>query len=295
MNSVTVITPTYNCANFIRQTAASVVAQDYPNLRYIILDDGSTDETQQKLRDYKRISGVSVLSHANMGEHKTINKGLQMVETKYFIILNSDDLLLPESVYVLVNFMEAHPKVLCAYPDIATLNEDGSYRTRYLPRPEYDFKHMVRYHNCLPSVGAIFRSSVIKQVGLRDVSFRWVADFDYWLRIGLAGDMCRVPKVLAAWRHRAGQATKANSDLQATDRERLINKFYSLDIPPEIKAVRNEAYSWTYLIAAYLATSKTLKARYAAKALAVYPQQVVKPQFFNALGKYVMRSRLRIE
>lgn len=284
--TITVLTPTYNCTAFVGKTVRSVLAQRYEPLQYIVLDDGSTDDTQEVLSHYFCYKSLSFVRHPNMGEHHTINKGLRMVEGKYFMIVNADDPLLPNAIPTLVEFMEDHPNVLCAYPDIATLNEDGSYRQERIPRPEYNFRYMVRHHYCLPSVGAIFRSSVIQSVGLRDPSFRWTSDFDYWLRIGLVGDMCRVPQTLACWRHRAGQESASGSKARAAERERLISKFYSLDVPPDILSVKAEAYSWAYLVAAQISRDWTDRANYLRAAIVAHPRQLAGLEFWDALRKY---------
>jgi glycosyltransferase involved in cell wall biosynthesis len=282
--SVTVLTPTYNCAPFIGQTVRSVQSQSYPNIQYIVLDDGSTDDTLGQLQRYK---GLTVISHPNMGEHETVNKGLRMVAGKYFMIVNADDPLLMGAVWSLTQFMEDHPGVLCAYPDIATINEDGSWHQEYMSRPEYDFKFMVRHHYCLPSVGAIYRSSVIQTVGLRDPQFRWTSDFDYWLRLGLVGDMCRVPERLATWRHRSGQESAARSSERAAERQRLMTKFFDTpDIPPAIKAVEDEAFSWACLVAAQITSSTVERAHYVSEALTLYPRQLLTLEFWDALRKY---------
>ncbi len=281
--ALTIITPAYNCARYLPATLESVKAQDYL-LRHIVIDDGSTDETGDILAKYKE--GI-VVHHENAGEHRTINRALQMVETPYFLILNADDLLLPRVAERLIWFMDTHPKVLCAYPDIAVINDNGTIRKACLRRPEYDFSRMVRHHECLPSVGAIFRSEVIKTVGLRDPSFRWISDFDYWLRIGLAGDMCRIPAVLAAWRHRDGQESALNRKLQATERERLMDKFFGFDVPPSIRSVKGEAYAWAYLVAASITSEVSDATRYVGKAIRSYPTIGASLSFWN-----IVRTRV---
>ena len=70
---VTVLTPVYNGAQFVAETIESVLSQRYPHLEYIILDDGSTDETQKTLEQFG--NQVQVITHANIGETRTVNKG----------------------------------------------------------------------------------------------------------------------------------------------------------------------------------------------------------------------------
>src|SRR6476620_5979365 len=75
---VTFITPTYNAAHFLPETIDSILVQTYPNIEYIVLDDGSTDNTVEILKSY----GDRIMweSHPNMGETRTINKGYSMAK-----------------------------------------------------------------------------------------------------------------------------------------------------------------------------------------------------------------------
>jgi len=294
---VSVITPTYNCAPFIRETIDSVLHQDYKDLGYFITDDGSTDGTwdllidfYKKNRKYDEILGLA--HHANIGEQKTINQLLVVVECKYFMIVNADDPLLPGAISTLVEFMEAHPSVLCAYPDWNAINEDGTLRARIKSR-DYDFAYMVRHHTCLPSVGSMFRREVLDVVGYRDTSFRWLGDFDYWLRVGLAGEMAHVPITLATWRHRNGQASQQKQDTRAGEHVRLMQKFYSLpQLPASLLRVKSEAICWSYLVAASVCESKAASLKYISKAIASYPHLLWQLEFYDALARrayYILR------
>ena len=292
---VTVITPTYNCGKHLRETIHSVLSQSYHNIQYIVIDDGSTDNTQAILATYtdKRLT---VITQENMGEHKSVNEGLKRVEGKYFMYPNADDPLLPGAVRRLVETMEAHPDVLCAYPDWYVINEDGGTVNKVTTR-EYDFSWMVRHHTCIPSVGSIFRSSVIQSVGLRDPQFRWVSDFDYWLRIGLSGPMVRVPYTLACWRKHGAQASGEKSDARAKDHVALMHKFFisnslqsiadAFDRQSEycdLKRVNkyyNEAMCWTHLVAGSISGSKLTALKHFMKAIVWFPMVLAQFQTYH--------------
>lgn len=287
---VTILTPTYNCARFIGETVESILSQDYQHIEYIVLDDGSTDNTQEILNKYR--GKVQIIRHKNTGEQLTVNKGLKRVSGKYYMIVNADDPLYPNAVSILVCAMEAHPNVLCAYPDWYSINEDGAKKAHISSR-EYDFAYMVRHHTCLPSVGSMFRTSVIENIGLRDASFRWLGDFDYWLRIGLAGTMMRVPVTLASWRHREGQASNDRSRARADEHTRIIEKLYSLpNIPQPILNVKHEAIAWSHLVAAAVTNSKYDMFRHCMLAMSKRPQLLVNIEFWDAFIKrayYILR------
>jgi len=280
---VSIITPAYNCAKYIAETIESVLSQDYANIEYIVIDDGSTDSTKKIITGYEPW-GVELHSHRNIGEQKTVNKALKMVKGKYFMIVNADDPLLPHAVSTLVQVMEATP-VLCAYPDWNSINEDGSIRANIKSR-DYDFEYMLKHHTCLPSVGSIFRSSIIKDIGYRDTSYRWLGDFDYWLRIGLASKMVHVPATLATWRHRDGQASKDKSDARAQEHIRIIKEFYSRwNVPLSILEVKNEAICWSYLVATAVTDSKKKAIYYTFKAFMAHPTIIFNLEFWDTVRR----------
>ena len=304
---VSIITPSYNCGRFLNQTISSVLDQEYAGtLQYLVVDDGSTDGTWDglgmwsmfndesrfgALRDYEVIIGgnrnLSLRSQANIGEQATVNRGLKMVEGKYFMVVNADDPLLPGCVSALVDFMEAHPDMLCVYPHVKTLNEDGSFRS-IVKRPMYDFEYMVRHHTCAPSVGAMFRSTVLQTVGLRDESLRWLGDFDYWLRLGLQGKMALYPQTLACWRHRGGQASKDRSDERAAEHVKTIKLLYDRLKPHDaLWDVYSEAECWANIVAAGVCKSRRKMLAYTGKAIAHYPRLFTSLEFWDAARKRI--------
>jgi len=288
---VSVVTPSYNCGRFLPDTIDSVLSQDYRNREYLVIDDASTDDTKQVLELYRNFIGFQSFStwcnRENRGEQAAVNHGLRWVSGKYFLIVNADDPLLHGCVSALVSFMEAHPDVLCVYPHVKTLNEDGSFRS-VVKRPMYDFEYMVRHHTCAPSVGAMFRSTVIKSVGFRDESLRWLGDFDYWLRLGLQGKMALYPQALACWRHRDGQASKDRSDARAAEHVRTIKLFYDRLKPHDaLWDVHGEAQCWANIVAAGVCKSRRKMLAYTGKAIAHYPRLFTSLEFWDAARKRI--------
>jgi len=289
---VTIITPAYNCEKYIAQTIDSVLDQDYEEIEYIVLDDGSTDCILDILAGYEfGDTRFKAFWHLNMGEQRTVNKALAMVNGKYFMIVNSDDPLLPGVVSKLVNFMEQNPHIVCAYPDWESINEDSSHRA-FIKSRDYDFKYMVKHHTCLPSVGSMIRSSVLKTVK-RDESYRWLGDFVFWFKVGLAGPMAHFPETLASWRHRDGQASGDKSDKRAQEHIRIMREFYSRsDIPPEILKVKREAICWSYIVATAVTDSKFKMLCYIAKGFLSHPLIMFSIEFWDALIRrayYILR------
>lgn len=255
---VTVITPAYNRASFLDETIQSVLSQDYPRLEYIILDDGSSDNTQEILDKYR--DKVRIESHANMGETRTVNKGFTLATGQIIGVVNSDDPLLPGAIRKIVDVMLKQPEILVAYPDWNMVDEKGVV-VQNIQTYQYNYFDMLRWHHCMPGPGTFFRREVVEKLGGRDPQFRYVGDFDFWLRAGLLGPFARVPDTLATFRVHADSASVSQMNhLMGEEHIRLVNKIFSLpNIPVDIIEIKREAISSANYIAGVVCGKQSFK------------------------------------
>ncbi len=248
---VSIITPAYNRASYLDETICSVLSQDYANIEYIVLDDGSTDNTRDVLENYE--GRIIWETHPNMGETRTVNKGLSMARGDIVAVVNSDDPLLPGAVKTAVDFMQARPEVLVAYPDWNFIGPKSEV-IRHIKVPEHDYMAMLKRHHCSVGPGAFIRRNWLGRAGLRDPDFRYVGDFELWLRLGLYGQFARIPTTLATFRMHPDSATVSQRGIVMADEHiRLMDKLYARPALPEavIKA-RSQAYGSAHLVAAYV-------------------------------------------
>jgi len=253
---VSIITPAYNRASYLDETIQSVLEQHYLRIEYIVLDDGSTDNTSEVLHKY---SGQIIWeSHPNMGEHRTVNRGFSMAHGEIVAVVNSDDPLRPGAVSTAVSFMQAHPDVIVGYPDWDFIGPNSEV-IGHVQVPEYDYLRMVRRHQPPVGPGAFVRRRAIQSAGVRDPGLRYVGDYDFWLRLGLHGKFARIPGTLATYRAHPDAATVSQrGDLMADEHVRVMEKFYSLpDLPREVRKVRAESFSWAHAAAAMTACKPT--------------------------------------
>lgn len=251
---VTVIVPTYNRAVLLEQAIESVLAQDYDDLELLVLDDGSTDSTPAILRHFaarhprRRFRWER---HENMGQARTLNRGFELARGEVLGYLSSDDLLLPGAVAKLVAAL-AEPGVVLAYPAYQVIDERGDVLETMTPI-EYSTAEALRLHNCIVHVGALYKRSVVEQVGGWDPSFVNVADLDWCLRASATGRFVRVAEPLACWRRHPDSANFAPGLRAAREQPALLDKFYSQpDLPDELLAVRDEAYRNAHFVAAQM-------------------------------------------
>src|SRR5262245_12098539 len=111
MVKVSVVIPTYNCAEYIGQTLQSVLDQDYPNLDIIVMDDGSVDDTRGVVARFQS-EQITCLSQSNSGgPSKPRNVGIALAQGQYVALFDSDDIMLPGKIQAAVEFLEMNSQL----------------------------------------------------------------------------------------------------------------------------------------------------------------------------------------
>lgn len=244
---VSVVTPTYNRAAYLAETIASVLGQDEPRIEHIVLDDGSTDGTAELLAGFG--DRIRAVSHPNMGEQRTVNRGFELARGEFVMVVNSDDPLRPGAVAALVEVMRNRPELVAAYPDWELIDAEGGV-VETIRCAEFDRNELLVRHQCMIGPGAIVRREVIERVGGRDPAYRFVADFDFWLRVADAGPIARVPRALATWRRHDDGASHAHlGRAMAAEHVRVVRRAFQR--PGVDQSKRRAAMSWAHYAAAY--------------------------------------------
>jgi glycosyltransferase involved in cell wall biosynthesis len=271
---VSIVTPTYNQANFLRDTIESVLGQDYPHVEHIILDDGSTDATPRILAEYT--GRVAWESQPNMGQTPTINKGWQRCRGEILTWLNSDDTLLTGALQKAVEYLRQRPEVGVVFGDTLFTEEDGTPIERSEPRGEFDYeKFVVECENPIAQPSAFIRRSVVEDVGALDPHYYYFMDWDFWLRAGARHRIEYVPELFSTYRLHSESKTVAQAARAAPELERMYEKYFALDyVPAEIRRRKNHALANMYFTSGgyYIkGNDKKGAARAALKALRTYP------------------------
>lgn len=254
---VSVVTAAYNRASFLPETIESILSQSYPNIEYIVLDDGSTDNTREVLARYN--GRIRWESQPNIGESLTVNKGWSMARGELIVTVSSDDPVLPGLIETGVEFMLAHPDVLVAYPDWLMIDAEGKV-LKEMKTYEYDYLNMIRWHHCFAGPGTFIRKKCFALAGMRDPQYRLIGDYEYWVRAGLHGPFARIPHTLATWRcHPTAATVELRDKAMAEEHIRLMKDFFARrDLPAEVRALRTEATAVAYYIAGDVCFGKNI-------------------------------------
>ncbi len=194
---VTLVTPAYNQGEYLAETIDSVLAQDYPKLEYIVLDDGSTDDTPAVLARYT--GKIRHQRHANMGQARTLNRGWAMGKGSLIGYLSSDDLLEPRAISQLVEALRLDPSAVVSYGDFKLIDAIGRV-FREVQAEDYSADRLCVDLVCQPGPGALIRRTVFDATGGWDGDLRQVPDFEFWLRASRFGHFIRVNSSLARYR-----------------------------------------------------------------------------------------------
>ncbi|MEQ8493669.1 MAG: glycosyltransferase, partial [Gammaproteobacteria bacterium] len=190
---VSVIIPTFNYGHFVEAAIASVETQDYPACEIIVIDDGSSDDTQARLAHRP---GIRYVRQDNQGLSAARNHGLRLARGEFLQFLDADDLLGASAVRRRVEFLQAHPAVSAVFCRSRFFaNEDeiaksaGRQREWAQPAAE-DVDLALYFSNIAPPHAFLVRRAVVAAHGLEfDTRLRACEDYDFWYRLARAGGL----------------------------------------------------------------------------------------------------------
>jgi glycosyltransferase involved in cell wall biosynthesis len=208
---ISIVTPNFNQGEFIEQTINSVLSQNYPNLEYIIIDGGSTDQSLEIIKKYNdKISYW--ISEKDMGMYDAINKGFAKSTGSIMAWINSDDILAKDSLANVaaiflndstINWLQGFPTVI-----------DEANNIIYQRKPVYTkwFFYSKRYHkslNFIQQESTFWTRQLWESAGGKiDCTYKLAADFDLWMRFFKYKKLVCTNLQLGAFRKRKGQQSE---------------------------------------------------------------------------------------
>lgn len=247
---VSIVVPSYNHGRYLREAIDSILAQDYPRLELIVIDDGSTDDSPQILASHPGQFHREI--QTNQGQVATLNRGWQMSKGDIIGYLSADDVLLPQAISAAVQCLQQHPDAVLAYCDFNLIDPDSAV-VRRVHTPECSYRDMAVKMLCPPGPGAFFRRTAFEKAGLWNTDYKQLLDFEYWLRLGLHGRFVRVPRVLAGYRvHPGSQTFASSSNIRPEEPVQIMEDYFANPlVPAEVRAAKAEAISHALMHSGY--------------------------------------------
>jgi glycosyltransferase involved in cell wall biosynthesis len=224
---ISIITPSLNQGRFIRRTIESVLSQNYPNLEYLVMDGGSSDNTLDVLNSYS--GRVKWVSENDKGQTHAINKGLRMATGDIVAYLNADDLLLPDSLLKVARAFMDNPNVLWVTGKCRIISDNDREIRRWLTAYK-NFWLRIRSHSVflvmdyISQPATFWRADALTRLGFLDESLHYVMDYDYWLRLYAESPPVFIPEYLAAFRLHVASKTTAKTSSRAGGMDRYLEE-----------------------------------------------------------------------
>jgi glycosyltransferase involved in cell wall biosynthesis len=226
---VSLITPSLNQGKFIEETIQSVLSQDYPNLEYIIMDGGSSDNTLDILKRYS--NRLMWVSEKDKGQTDAINKGLHLASGEIFAYLNADDTYLPGTLFKVAQIFMNRPEIIWVTGQCRIVDESNqeirklitAYKNFWL---RFNHRYTLLITDYISQPATFWRAKALKDFGYPDENLHYAMDYEYWLRLYSRYPPMFIPEYLATFKihPHSKNSTTGHKDLYVDEERNAIQR-----------------------------------------------------------------------
>jgi glycosyltransferase involved in cell wall biosynthesis len=259
---ITIVTPSFNQGKYLNETITSILNQEYPNLEYMVIDGGSTDESVDIIRSHADHL-TYWCSQKDAGQTDAIMKGFKRCSGVLFAWVNSDDVLFPGCLQAAADCYQAHNAPDIIHTNIAYIDSQSRI-SRFIRVPQQSRFFFFRgvWHASAPSI--FFKTALFRNVGGLDKTYHLSMDVDIWVRMLKAGaKVAHIPCYLGGFRWhdcaKTVQSLKTRSTQENHETKRIFNSQLAGSSPAQ-RAFWRKIYKIYQLINLnYLRAYKDLK------------------------------------
>ena len=226
MPKVSVIIPSYNCEKYIRETIDCILAQTHKNIEVIVVDDGSTDNTQDIVASYGE--PVRLIKQSNARVCAARNRGIQEANGEYICLMDHDDYWFPEKIARQIEILETSPEIGGVFSAFICWkqNNQGEFPAPDSYRdvsdeitddidPEYSgwIHHQLLLDCWILTSTSMFRAEVFQICGNFDVALPYSEDWDLWFRIAQKYQLIKLRRPTTLYRQHAEQGNRIVRDI----------------------------------------------------------------------------------
>ncbi len=215
MPLVTVLMPVYNGERYLREAIDSILKQTYTAFEFLIINDGSTDNSVAIIKSYDDPRITLIHNEGNLKLIATLNKGLDLARGKYIARMDCDDISLPERLERQVEFMERNAHIGVCGTWVKVLVSGFRLTARYPTEPKA-IKTQMLFRTAIAHPTVMMRTSLMRQYGLKyDATYLHAEDLELWNRCTLFFLLGNVPRVLLKYRIHSGGISRKSRNTQA--------------------------------------------------------------------------------
>jgi glycosyltransferase involved in cell wall biosynthesis len=239
---VSVVMCVYNADRFVAETIRSVLAQTFGDFEFIIVNDGSTDQTLAILRAFEQQDQrIKIISRANKGIAASANEGIAASRGQFIARHDSDDISFPTRLEKQVAFLDANPDVVAVGAQMQVTDPYGLPldQTRFPTDHSGIERELLRGSGwTMPQPVATFRRDAFERAGRYRLEYSNSEDLDLFLRLATVGKLANLPEVLVSWRRHLQSVNHARGDAQSAMKRHIIADAYKargLPVPADLE------------------------------------------------------------
>lgn len=251
---ISIITPSLNQGSFIQETIESVLAQNYPNLEYLIMDGGSTDNTLDVLALYS--GRLHWVSEKDDGQTHAINKGLSRSSGDIVTYLNADDLLLPGALHTVAHIFMTVPHVVWTTGKCRIIDEANREIRSLITAYKNFWLHIhsrpaLLVMDYISQPATFWRADLLTRLGFLDENLHYVMDYDYWLKLYAESPPVFIPEYLAAFRLHVHSKTTAKTSMEGArqyceEESTVIQRYTNSRLLYTLYLIHRQLMIWVY-------------------------------------------------
>lgn len=212
---VSILVPSYNQGQFIKDTIDSILYQDYRPLKIFVVDGASTDNTVDVLKSYGDIPELNWISEPDKGVVDAVNKGFDRLEGDICGIQSSDDVYLPGAVSRIVDEFKASAETGLIYGDTVKVDADGNELLRYRIG-NWSLENVFLLKTWIPQPSAFFRMEMLQTCGGWDERIPYAPDTDLWIRMAFRTQVQKIDQYLSQRRMHDAQRDNQGAKIIAS-------------------------------------------------------------------------------
>lgn len=222
--SITVLMPVYNAGQYIKEAIDSVLSQTFKDFEFLILNDGSIDNSNEIIQEYKdeRIR-YEVFQHDFL---TTLNNGIDLSKGKYIARMDADDIMMPDRLAVQFDFMEKHSDIVACGSYISFIENEQNILERPIS-PNEVFESLMLFCPIANPSSMIRRKVIIDHHIRYNPNYLYAEDYKFWTELAKYGKIANIPLVLLKYRISAVQVSLTHRNQQAELSEKISREMIS--------------------------------------------------------------------
>ncbi len=225
--NVTVYMPVLNGAKYIRKAIDSILGQSYRDFEFIIIDDGSNDDTASVIQKYRDPRIKLICNKRNIGTAAASNKAMALARGRFVVRMDCDDISLKDRLVTQVAFMEKNPEVAVCGAWIKTFG--GTRTIMKYPTKHEEIRAQLLFDSSIANPSTIIRKNIFLDNGLNfKETYKRAEDYDLWVRASDVVRLVNLPRILVKYRirenYRATESGKKEKVYASEVRRRQVNR-----------------------------------------------------------------------